>query len=323
MTVSTNLPINESESKSKPLKSRVTKVEGSKVIKKRVGLKKESGATVGKKTPKEKLVKFKEAPSKFVTRNNIYLYDEPLIIDGVKSDKIFENALELFTERDPKLIKLIGKCPKPKFLFAGNTERSAFESLVKYVVSQQLSRNAALSIFTKLRTQFGFPLDVLNKEFTENKTLNDNNNHVLNQNDIDFTISPESILGHEPDELRTVGLSSRKAEYVLSLAAYFKSRNLQDKDFLSMTNDEISLKLTKIKGIGQWTIDMFLMFYLSRLDVVPTLDLGVKKAMCRHFNVPYTKKSPTHQELIDLSARWAPYRSIASWYMYSMDAYSG
>ncbi|OLY84900.1 putative DNA-3-methyladenine glycosylase YfjP [Smittium mucronatum] len=297
---------------------KIVRVKDSKVTKNKAGQKKKNRDIIDTKDNKEKKsVKSKKTQQNSPKSSKHVLQNSPLIIDGVSSDVLFENALKIFSKSDPKIIELIGKCPKPKFLFAGSTERSAFESLAKSIVSQQLSRSSAQSIYTRFKIKFGIPLEDVKKESLGKKDSNERE-IFLNQNEMDFFITPESILSHEPEDLKTVGLSFRKAEYIISLANYFKSNNLKDDDFHPMTNDEISERLVKIKGIGQWTIDMFLMFYLNRLDVIPTLDLEIKKAMCRHFNISFTKKSPTHQELVELSTRWIPYRSIASWYMWSM-----
>ncbi|OMJ11895.1 DNA-3-methyladenine glycosylase 1 [Smittium culicis] len=243
-----------------------------------------------------------------------------VIVDGISSETIFAEAMKHFTKNDSKLIELIGKCPKPRFFVEGKSETSAFESLAKSIISQQISRSAALSVFTKLKVNFGVRIKGLDdKNFKTTTVLQDD---FEAKNKDDYIISPDSILKHDPEELRTAGLSSRKVEYMMSLANYFKSKGISDSTFNTMSNDEISAALIEIKGIGQWTIDMFLIFYLARLDVMPTLDLEVKKAMCRHFNKPFTKKTPTSEELIELSQIWAPYRSIACWYMYQQRDYA-
>eukprot|EP01119_Soliformovum_irregulare_P008150 TRINITY_DN2108_c0_g1_i1.p1 TRINITY_DN2108_c0_g1~~TRINITY_DN2108_c0_g1_i1.p1 ORF type:complete len:324 (+),score=66.20 TRINITY_DN2108_c0_g1_i1:47-1018(+) len=115
----------------------------------------------------------------------------------------------------------------------------------------------------------------------------------------------------------TAGVSTRKAEYLRGTAEYFQSSIPEN--FISMNNDDIARHLTSIRGIGQWTVDIFLMFYMKRLDVLPVGDLAIRKAMASHFDVtPAKGKLLSGDEMVDLARPWEPYRSVACWYLWQL-----
>ena len=100
-----------------------------------------------------------------------------------------------------------------------------------------------------------------------------------------------------------------------NLAEYFENTSLQKKDFEIMTNEEISRELIQIKGIGQWTVDMFLMFTLNRPDILPYKDLGIQKGIMKILN---KKILPSKKEMENCSKKWRPFRTIACWYLWRM-----
>ncbi len=119
----------------------------------------------------------------------------------------------------------------------------------------------------------------------------------------------------EHQKLINVGLSNRKAEYIKSIAEFFNINSYNLNDFSKMKNEEIFNKLIGIRGVGPWTIDMFLMFTLHRLDVFPSLDLGVQKGFSIFYN---SKKLYTHKFMLIEADKWRPYRSIASHYFWKI-----
>lgn len=166
----------------------------------------------------------------------------------------------------------------------------------------------------------------------------------LDANDKTFP-TPDQVLATSIDQLRQCGLSERKASYIQDLARHFAEGKITFTDqarLKALTDQELASQLLCVRGIGQWTVDMFLMSSLERLDVLPTLDLGVRRGMEKHFLGEYKngrwgtveeneegaspkakgkgKKVKSGEMSLDdmerMAERWRPYRSIASWYMW-------
>lgn len=148
-----------------------------------------------------------------------------------------------------------------------------FEDLVDAICSQQLSGKAAKTIFDRVK-----------------KLL--------------IKITPESILSKSDQELRDCGLSWQKVSYVKDLASKTASGELRVTSLSSLNNDEVIQELVKVKGIGRWTTEMFLMFSLARPDILPKDDLGINKALK---NLKIKEKD---------TEKWKPYRTVASWYLW-------
>ena len=180
---------------------------------------------------------------------------------------------------DSRFTKLISKFGYPTY----KKESQYFKSLVRSIIYQQLSGKAA----SKIHSRF---LNIYNT-----------NGHP----------SPNQIKSTNIDILKGAGLSKQKINYIYNLCEYSLENNIENIDQLS--NDEISKELTQIKGIGQWTVDMFLMFTLNREDIFPLGDLGVKKGLMRFEKLT---ELPSEKEMETLSKKWKPYRSIAAWYMW-------
>ena len=111
----------------------------------------------------------------------------------------------------------------------------------------------------------------------------------------------------------TIGLSFKKIEYIKNLATKIASGELNIHHLPDLQDEEVITELVKVKGIGRWTAEMFLIFCLRREDVIPLDDLGVKKAIQKLYNL---SKLPTHEYMLEVSSRWKPYRSIATWYLW-------
>ena len=114
-------------------------------------------------------------------------------------------------------------------------------------------------------------------------------------------------------KLRAAGLSGRKSEYVRELAAHAARRTIAIERLHEMSDDDVMATLVSVRGIGRWTAQMVLMFRLGRPDVLPELDLGVQKAVQRLYRL---RALPTPEKLQKLGAKWAPWRTIASWYLW-------
>jgi DNA-3-methyladenine glycosylase II len=125
--------------------------------------------------------------------------------------------------------------------------------------------------------------------------------------------SPEQVVATSEARLRKVGLSRAKALYIKGLAADVVAKKVNFHRFPKMEDDAIIAELTQVKGIGQWTAEMFLMFNLGRPDVMPAGDLGVQNAVMKAYGMA---KRPTPKELREFAQRWKPHRTAAAWYLW-------
>jgi DNA-3-methyladenine glycosylase II len=160
----------------------------------------------------------------------------------------------------------------------------AFGALVRSVVGQQLSTKAARTIYDRLATLFG--------------------GHVP---------SPAELLAADEEELRAAGLSGRKTEYLRDLALKVETGDLDLTSLHRLTDEEVANRLVSVRGLGQWTADMFLMFHLDRPDVLPVGDLGIRRAAERAYGLP---EAPPPGELRSLAAPWKPHRTLACIYLW-------
>lgn len=158
--------------------------------------------------------------------------------------------------------------------------------LIDSIISQQLSVKAAASIEKRFQELFG----------TE-------------------APAPEAILAKSVDELRAVGLSRPKANYIRDLAQHIIDGTVKFDKLDSQRNEEIITELTAVKGIGEWTAHMFLIFCMGRLDVLPVGDLGIRNGIRTLYGF---EDLPTPAEIRELAAKnhWQPYESVASWYIW-------
>lgn len=158
-----------------------------------------------------------------------------------------------------------------------------FHSLAEAIVYQQLNGKAAVTIFKRFAELAGDPL------------------------------TPEGILKLTDAQLRSVGLSKQKSAYLKDLAAKTRDGQLDFSKLPALTDEELIQHLTQVKGIGVWTAQMFLMFTLKREDVLPTGDYGIQAAIRKHYK---KRKMPKPEVMKKIARPWAPYRSIACWYLW-------
>ena len=162
-----------------------------------------------------------------------------------------------------------------------------FHSLAESILYQQLNGKAAVVIFNRFIEQTGDP------------------------------VTPEGILKLSDAQMRAVGLSKQKTAYLRDLAQKTKDGLLNFERLGDMSNEEVIEHLTQVKGIGVWTAHMFLMFTLRRPDILPTGDYGIQAAMKKHYR---KRKWPKPKDMEKIAKSWAPYRSVACWYLWrSMD----
>jgi DNA-3-methyladenine glycosylase II len=160
----------------------------------------------------------------------------------------------------------------------------AYGALLRSIVGQQLSTKAARTIYERMLQLYDGQVP-----------------------------TPQQIIDTNPDDLRAAGLSRAKAAYLRSLAEHVVDGELPIDDLAELTDDEVYETLTAVKGLGRWTVDMFLMFHLGRPDVLPVGDLGIRRAVQIQYEL---EDLPTPAELERIAEPWRPHRSLASLYLW-------
>jgi len=190
----------------------------------------------------------------------------------------WKQATRELSTSDPVIKKLAARS-------RGLTLRSrgdAFNTLARSIVGQQISVKAAQSVWDKLTA-------------------------------IVPEMLPEMIHSHDADALRLCGLSRSKVVYLHDLARHFVEGRMRVARWKEMSDDELISELTQVRGVGRWTAEMFLIFYMSRPDVLPLDDIGLQRAMSLHYN----EGKPLSKLKINAIAKsWKPWRSVATWYMW-------
>jgi DNA-3-methyladenine glycosylase II len=126
-------------------------------------------------------------------------------------------------------------------------------------------------------------------------------------------LTPARVLKLKVDDMRACGLSARKIEYLVDLALHFDSGALSVTQWQDMDNEAIIAELIAIRGIGRWTAEMFLIFHLMRADVLPLDDIGMLRGISENY---FSGESVSRSEAKEVAANWAPYRSVATWYLW-------
>lgn len=170
-------------------------------------------------------------------------------------------------------------------------QKQYFDDLASSIIGQQLSGKAADAIYNKIKIA------------TKANRAGESKKPSL--------LSPESILSVPDETLRNAGLSWAKVKYIKDLSQKVVGGEVNLRKLSKLANEEIISELTKIKGIGRWTVEMFLMFTLARPDVFPLNDLGIKKG-----TVKLVGKDLSKEEMEKFSERWRPFRTVASWYIW-------
>jgi DNA-3-methyladenine glycosylase II len=195
---------------------------------------------------------------------------------------ILKAGREHLIAADPILGSVITNAPLPSFVPHGNY----YQELVESIISQQLSVKAAATILKRFRDLFG-----------------------------DTFPSPEDILTKDIEVYRSVGLSRQKATYISDLAQKVLDGSVHFNHLDALTNQQVIEELTAIKGVGVWTVHMFLLFCMGRLDVLPVGDLGIKNGIQKLYGLD-TRPTEADIEALAIQQHWHPYESIASWYIW-------
>jgi len=190
-----------------------------------------------------------------------------------------KKAISHLKRSDPVLAAIIGRVGEYGIRF----REPDFETLVKSIVSQQLSGRVAAVIFGRLADAVGGKM------------------------------TPASILKLRPSRMRRLGLSGSKTAYIRDLARHTRDGTVVFEELAALPDEEVIARLTKVKGIGVWTVHMFLMFALRRHNVLPTGDLGIRNAIRKAYAL---EEMPLPKDVEALAAKWHPYCTVASWYLW-------
>lgn len=190
-------------------------------------------------------------------------------------------AIAHLKAHDPVMASLIAVHPEPAF----SKHPHYYQELMSSIIGQQLSVKAAATIKQRFIDLYGhFP-------------------------------APEEVLATSIDNLRAIGLSRQKASYLIAIAEHARDQRVDFTRLDQLDNDTIIRELTAIKGVGAWTVHMFLMFCMARLDILPVGDLGIKRAIERAYQLPGLP-TPEQVAAIATQRHWQPYASVASRYLW-------
>jgi len=190
-----------------------------------------------------------------------------------------QEAILHLKQSDPILSEIIDRVGE----YAIRFREPDFETLVKSIVFQQLSGRVAGVIFERVAKAAG------------------------------GKVTPENILKMRASRMRALGLSTQKTAYIRDLARHTRDGNVVFEELHTLGDQEVIERLTQVKGIGVWTVHMFLIFALQRLDVLPTGDLGIRNAIRKAYGLA---ELPSPAEMERLADGWRPYCTVASWYLW-------
>lgn len=195
---------------------------------------------------------------------------------------MLRRAVTHLKKSDPvmaRIIAAVGPCR-----FKVRSEGTHYEAVFRSIQYQQLAGPAALAIHRRVQALYG------GRDPT-----------------------PEEFLATPDDVLRKAGLSRQKLAYLRDLSTRVASRDVVMDGIHELPDADVITSLTRVKGVGRWTAEMFLIFRLGRPDILPDLDLGVRNAIKRAYRL---RKLPNADRVHKIGAKWAPYRSVATWYLW-------
>ncbi len=194
----------------------------------------------------------------------------------------WDEACRHLSRRDRVMKKLIPCFGEARLESRGD----AFTTLARSIVGQQISVKAAQAVWDRFAALVP---------------------------DAATTVAPASVLQLEVEAMRGAGLSARKADYLRDLAHHFVDGSVHERDWSVMDDQAIVDELIAIRGIGRWTAEMFLIFHMMRPNVLPLDDLGLLKGISINY---FSGEPVSRAEARELGDAWAPYRSVATWYLW-------
>ncbi|NBW47186.1 MAG: DNA-3-methyladenine glycosylase 2 family protein [Betaproteobacteria bacterium] len=201
---------------------------------------------------------------------------------ALMTPEYWDEACRHLSRRDRVMKRLIPQFGQARLQCRGD----AFTTLARSIVGQQISVKAAQSVWERLSMPWGGAQAVL---------------------------KPAQVLKAQSSDLRAAGLSLRKVEYLQDLARHFKERGSRSPLWSEMEDEAVIAELVSVRGIGRWTAEMFLMFGLMRPDVLPLDDLGLLRGISLNY---FSGEPVTRSEAREVGEAWAPYRSVATWYLW-------
>ena len=195
---------------------------------------------------------------------------------------IAQEIKDYLIEKDPKLATLIAQVTLPEL-----KSNDVYFDLIESIVSQQLSVKAATTIHNRF-------LELFSSKYPY----------------------PEFVAALDLEEMRGVGLSYQKANYIKNTAVFWEENELINQDWSLLSDEEIIKLLSAIKGVGKWTVQMILMFTLRRTDVLPVDDLGIQQGMYMLYDLDKENIRNLKKEMEATAEAWRPYRSIVSRYIW-------
>jgi DNA-3-methyladenine glycosylase II len=211
-----------------------------------------------------------------------------------------DEAIAHLSSVDPVLAKIIAGVGA----YRPNLRDDPYASLIRTILFQQLAGAAAHAIQRRFLTLYA------------------DGNAAAIPTDPRATVprslypTPAQLLATPDDELRAVGISRQKASYMHDLALHVAEGRLDFTELPSLPDAEVVKRITAVKGLGEWSAHMFMMFHLGRPDVLPVGDLGVRNGMRIAYSL---EESPTPLQAKEIGAKWAPFRSVGAWYMWRVN----
>ncbi|HET7866053.1 MAG TPA: DNA-3-methyladenine glycosylase 2 family protein [Burkholderiaceae bacterium] len=194
----------------------------------------------------------------------------------------WDDACKHLSRRDRVMRKLIPMFGEARLQSRGD----AFTTLARSIVGQQISVKAAQAVWERLVQRIDGP---------------------------PYRVPPAAVLALDAADMRASGLSGRKVDYLRDLAEQFTNGSVNTKAWSAMDDEAIIVQLVNIRGIGRWTAEMFLIFHLMRPDVLPLDDVGLIKGISQSY---FSGEPVSRAEAREVGDAWAPYRSVATWYLW-------
>lgn len=192
--------------------------------------------------------------------------------------RYWEEAKEHLTRRDKVLRRIIRAHPDANL----RTRGDAFATLARSIVGQQISVRAAQAVWERFEALAGH-------------------------------MAPAAVVALDEEAMRAAGLSRMKVAYLKDLASRFHEGELRPRRWSRMDDEAVIADLVRVKGIGRWSVEMFLIFHLMRPDVLPVGDLGLQRAMERLYNAG---DGLTREDMREIARPWRPWSSVATWYLW-------
>ena len=220
------------------------------------------------------------------------------------------DACKRLVKKDRVMKRLIPKFPDTCL----QAREDAFSTLARSIVGQQISVKAAQTVWHRFVDLLPKPDAVERSAVLSDASSAPSERSALREvPSAEAILTPAHVLRLKVDDMRAAGLSARKVEYLVDLSIHFDAGRVHVTDWQSMEDDAIIAELIAIRGIGRWTAEMFLIFYLTRPNVLPLDDVGLINGISQNY---FSGESVSRSDAREVAAAWAPYCSVATWYIW-------